>query len=49
LPDDQAVIEARASLQADPTSVDRALKLSLAQAARRQYREAVATATQALA
>lgn len=33
LPDDQAVIEARASLQADPKSVVRVLKLSLAQEA----------------
>ena len=49
LPDDQNVIDARKSLAADPKSVERVLRLSKAQAARRQYREAVATSTQGLA
>ncbi len=48
LPDDQGVIDARNSLAADPKSVDLVLKLSKAQAARRQYREAVVTCTQGL-
>lgn len=48
LPDDQAVADDRKALAADPKSVDRVLKLSQAQAARRQYREAVATTTQGL-
>src|ERR1700722_3721709 len=49
LPDDESVIDARKSLAADPTSVERVLQLSKAEAARRQYREAVATSTQGLA
>src|SRR5258708_15172449 len=49
LPDDQGIIEARKKLTEDPTSVERVLQLSKAQAARRQYKEAVATATQGLA
>jgi tetratricopeptide (TPR) repeat protein len=49
LPDDQSVIDARRSLAADPESVERVLRLSKAEAARRQYREAVATSTQGLA
>ena len=49
LPDDENVINARKSLAADPKSVDRVLQLSKAKAARRQYREAVATSTQGLA
>lgn len=49
LPDDQSVIDARRSLAADPKSVERVLRLSKAEAARRQYREAVATSTQGLA
>jgi tetratricopeptide (TPR) repeat protein len=49
LPDDQSVIDARRSLAADPKSVQRVLQLSKAEAARRQYREAVATSTQGLA
>ena len=49
LPDDQGVIDARKSLAADPKNIDRVLKLSKAEAARRQYREAVVTATQGLA
>ena len=49
LPDDENVINARRSLAADPKSVERVLQLSKAEAARRQYREAVATSTQGLA
>ena len=49
LPDDQNIVDARKKLAADPTSVERVLQLSKAQAARRQYKEAVATATQGLA
>jgi tetratricopeptide (TPR) repeat protein len=49
LPDDQSVIDARKRLAADPNNVDRVLQLSKAEAARRQYREAVATSTQGLA
>jgi tetratricopeptide (TPR) repeat protein len=49
LPDDARVIDARKSLAADPKSVERVLQLSKAQAARRQYREAVTTASQGLA
>ena len=49
LPDDESVIDARKSLAADPKSVERVLQLSKAEAARRQYREAVATTTQGLA
>ena len=49
LPDDQSVIEARKNLAADPKNVDRVLQLSKAEAARRQYREAVATSTEGLA
>lgn len=48
LPDNQAVIDARKNLAADPKSADLVLKLSKAQAARRQYKEAVATCTQGL-
>ena len=49
LPDDVNVINARKSLAADPKSVERVLQLSKAEAARRQYREAVETSTQGLA
>jgi len=49
LPDDENVINARKSLAADPKSVERVLQLSKAEAARRQYREAVATSTEGLA
>jgi tetratricopeptide (TPR) repeat protein len=49
LADDQSVIDARKNLAADPKNVDRILQLSKAEAARRQYREAVATSTQGLA
>jgi tetratricopeptide (TPR) repeat protein len=48
LPDDESVIDARKRLVADPKNVDLILQLSKAEAARRQYREAVATATQGL-
>lgn len=48
LPDDQNVVDARKALAVDPKSVDRVLALSKAQAARRQYREAVATSTRGL-
>jgi len=48
LPDDQSVIDARKNLAADPKSVERVLQLSKAEAARRQYREAVVTTTQGL-
>jgi len=46
LPDDESVIDARKNLAADAKSVERVLQLSKAEAARRQYREAVATSTQ---
>ena len=49
LPDDQSVIDARKSLAADPKNADRVLQLSKAEAARRQYKEAVATSTLGLA
>ncbi|MEO8726088.1 MAG: hypothetical protein ABI383_08170, partial [Acidobacteriaceae bacterium] len=49
LPDDQAIVAARKNLAADPKSVPLVLKLSQAEAGRRQYREAVATTTQGLA
>jgi tetratricopeptide (TPR) repeat protein len=48
LPDDDKVIAARKNLAADPNNVERVLQLSKAQAARRQYQEAVATTTQGL-
>jgi tetratricopeptide (TPR) repeat protein len=48
LPDDESVINARKSLAADPKNVERVLQLSKAEAARRQYREAVATSTEGL-
>jgi tetratricopeptide (TPR) repeat protein len=48
LPDDNSVIDARKGLAADPNNVERVLQLSKAEAARRQYREAVATTTQGL-
>jgi tetratricopeptide (TPR) repeat protein len=49
LPDDQALLDARSKLAADPKDVSLVLALSKAQAARRQYREAVATDTAGLA
>jgi len=49
LPDDEKVIEARKNLAADPKNIERVLQLSKAQAARRQYREAVETSTEGLA
>jgi tetratricopeptide (TPR) repeat protein len=48
LPDDQSVTNARKSLEADPQNVSLILQLAHAQATRRQYREAVATATAGL-
>lgn len=48
LPDDATVISARKSLAADPENVERVLQLSKAEAARRQYKEAVATSTEGL-
>src|SRR5580698_5809517 len=48
LPDEKAVIDARKSLAADPKNVSLVLLLAHAQAAQRQYREAVATATAGL-
>jgi tetratricopeptide (TPR) repeat protein len=44
LPDDQSVTDARKSLAADPRDISLVLQLAHAQASRRQYREAVATA-----
>jgi tetratricopeptide (TPR) repeat protein len=49
LPDDKGILEARNNLAADPKDVELILKLSRAEAARRQYREAVATDTKGLA
>jgi tetratricopeptide (TPR) repeat protein len=49
LPDDRTIEDARKSLAADPKNVGLVLQLAHAQAARRQYREAVATATAGLA
>ncbi len=49
LPDDDKVIAARKSLAEDPKNLERVIQFSKAQAARRQYREAVATTTAALA
>jgi tetratricopeptide (TPR) repeat protein len=49
LPDNDALIAARKSLASDPKNVDLVLRLSKAQAARRQYNEAVATSTLGLA
>jgi tetratricopeptide (TPR) repeat protein len=50
LPDDDGAIQiARAKLGADPKDASLALKLSKAQAAKRQYREAITTCTAALA
>ena len=49
LPDDDSVVNARKSLAADPKNVERDLQLSKAEAARRQYKEAVATSTEGLA
>lgn len=49
LPDDAGIIEARKNLAADPKNPKLVLALSLAQAARKQYREAVVTDTKGLA
>lgn len=48
LADDDTVLEARKNLAADPKNVERILKLSKAEASRRQYKEAVATTTEGL-
>lgn len=48
MPDDDKVIAARKSLAEDPKNVERVVQLSKAQAARRQYREAVETTTAGL-
>lgn len=48
LPDDRNVLDARKNLAADPKNVELVLKLSKAEAARRQYKEAVATDTAGL-
>jgi tetratricopeptide (TPR) repeat protein len=49
LPDDQKLVDARAKLAADPKDLDSIVALGKAQAARRQYQEAVATDTAGLA
>ncbi|MGD0736673.1 MAG: hypothetical protein ABR976_16200 [Terracidiphilus sp.] len=49
LPDNKGIQDARKNLAADPKNVSLVLQLAHAQAARRQYREAVATATAGLA
>ena len=49
LPDDAAVSDAKRALAAEPKNAALALALSKAQAGRRQYKEAVATDTAALA
>ena len=49
LADDEKVIAARKSLAEDPKNVERVLELSKAEAARRQYREAVTATTAGLA
>ena len=46
--DDGSINAARQKLAADPKSIDLILKLSKAQAAKRQYREAIATCTAGL-
>ncbi len=48
LPDNEAVLAARKSLAADPKSIDLVVKLSKAEASRRQYKEAIATCTKGL-
>ena len=49
LPDDKTIGDDRKNLAADPKNISLVLQLAHAQAARRQYREAVATATTGLA
>jgi tetratricopeptide (TPR) repeat protein len=49
LPDDVAITEVRKKLAADPKNPKLVLALSLAEAGRKQYREAVATDTKGLA
>lgn len=48
LPDDKTIEDARKSLANDPKNISMVLQLAHAEAARRQYREAVATATNGL-
>ena len=48
LPDDENIVAARKSLAADSSNVDKILQLSRAQAALRQYNEAVTTSTRGL-
>lgn len=48
LPDDQNVTDAKKLIASSPKSVEAVLKLSRAQAGRRQYKEAVATITEGL-
>lgn len=48
LPDDQGIVDAKSALTADPKNVALVLKLSKAEAGRRQYKEAVATDTAGL-
>jgi tetratricopeptide (TPR) repeat protein len=48
LPDDGSIQSARKDLAADPRNIALVLKLSKAQAGKRQYREAIATCTTAL-
>jgi tetratricopeptide (TPR) repeat protein len=49
LTDNDAVLAAHKSLAADPKNADLVIRLSKAQASRRQYREAVATSTAGIA
>ena len=49
LPDNQAIQSAKADLARDPSNIELVLKLSKAQAGRRQYREAVTTDTNGIA
>jgi tetratricopeptide (TPR) repeat protein len=49
LPDDQAETDAKKAVAAEPKSAEKLLALAKAQAARKQYHEAVATATAGLA
>lgn len=46
--DDDSILTARKALEADPKNVELVLKLSKAEAGRRQYKEAVATTTAGL-
>jgi tetratricopeptide (TPR) repeat protein len=48
LPDNEAIVTARANLERNPKNVSLVLQLSKAQAGRRQYREAIETCTKGL-